>query len=75
MAPLFILLSAFLALWLVDRYILSGKFDTGFIGRVAMASMLVATGIAHFTGTDQMIAMMPDAMPAKRELVYFTGVC
>lgn len=40
-----------------------------------MAVMLIATGISHFTNTEEMIAMMPDFLPAKRELVYFTGVC
>ena len=40
-----------------------------------MALMLVATGIAHFTSTDLMIEMMPEFLPAKREIVYFTGIC
>ena len=37
--------------------------------------MLLVTGIAHFTSTDVMVEMMPDAVPLKREMVYFTGVC
>ena len=37
--------------------------------------LIVATGVSHFTNTDQMVAMMPDFLPAKRELVYFTGLC
>jgi len=40
-----------------------------------MAAMLVTTGVSHFTNTEPMVAMMPDFVPAKRELVYFTGVC
>jgi len=46
-----------------------------FAGRAAMALMLIVTGISHFTNTAEMIAMMPDLVPAKREMVYFTGVC
>lgn len=37
--------------------------------------MLLVTGVTHFTHTDWMVGMMPDFVPAKRELVYFTGVC
>lgn len=45
------------------------------IGRLSMAAMLLATGISHFTSTDLMIEMMPDAVPMKREAVYLTGIC
>ena len=40
-----------------------------------MSVMLLVTGIAHFTSTDLMVETMPDFMPAKKEIVYFTGVC
>ena len=40
-----------------------------------MAVMLIVTGVSHFTNTQTMIDMMPDLMPAKREMIYFTGVC
>ena len=36
--------------------------------------MLIVTGSAHFAAPDLMIAMMPDMMPMKREVVYLTGV-
>ena len=75
MAPLIILLVTFGLLFLLDRFVLNGRIGLSLAGRIAMAAMLVATGISHFTNTDQMVAMMPDFMPAKRELVYFTGVC
>lgn len=75
MAPLIFLLGTFTILFLVNRFLLNGRLTLSFIGRVAMAVMLTVTGIAHFVITDQMVAMLPDAMPAKRELVYFTGVC
>lgn len=75
MAPLIILLVTFGVLYSIDRFALRGRLGLPFVGRAAMAVMLVATGIAHFTNTEQMVAMMPDFMPAKRELVYFTGIC
>lgn len=74
MAPLIILIATFTLLFLIDRYALGSRLGLSFIGRAAMAAMLVATGISHFTNTEQMVAMMPDALPAKREMVYFTGV-
>jgi uncharacterized membrane protein len=40
-----------------------------------MSLMLIATGIAHFTSTAPMVEMMPEFLPAKREIVYFTGIC
>lgn len=75
MAPLIILLVVFGLLYLLDRFVLRGRIGLSLAGRIAMAAMLIATGISHFTNADQMVAMMPDFIPAKRELVYFTGVC
>ena len=75
MAPLIFLLATFAVLYLVNRLFLSGRLRRSFIGRASMAVMLIVTGIAHFTSTNEMIAIMPEFMPAKRELVYFTGIC
>ena len=75
MAPLIILLATFGILILLDRFVLGGRIGISLAGRIAMAAMLVATGVSHFTNTEPMVAMMPDFVPAKRELVYFTGVC
>ena len=75
MAPLIILLVTFAALYLLDRFALNGRLGLSFIGRASMAVMLIATGVSHFTNTNEMAAMMPDFIPAKRELVYFTGIC
>ena len=36
--------------------------------------MLVITGVAHFTKTEAMVAMLPDFMPYKEVVVYLTGV-
>ena len=75
MSPLIFLLATFVLLYLLDRFALGRRLGLSFIGRASMAVMLIVTGISHFTSTDAMVAMMPDFMPAKRELVYFTGVC
>lgn len=74
MAPLVILLGTFVVLLLLRRFLFGG-LTFGLIGRISMAAMLLATGISHFTSKETMVEMMPEAMPAKRELVYFTGVC
>ncbi|HSI87631.1 MAG TPA: DoxX family membrane protein [Pyrinomonadaceae bacterium] len=75
MAPLIFLIVTFGITALADRYFLKGRLGLSLAGRIAMAVMLLVTGITHFTNTDEMIKMMPDPMPWKREMVYFTGVC
>ncbi|MEP7147844.1 MAG: DoxX family membrane protein [Acidobacteriota bacterium] len=75
MAPLIVLFGTFVVLYVIDRYVLSGRLSRSFIGRASMAIMLIVTGISHFTNTQQMVEIMPEAMPAKTGLVYFTGVC
>ena len=74
MAPLIFLLAMFGILYLVNRFVLHERWSISFIGRASMAVMLIVTGISHFTNTAEMVAMMPDFMPLKRETVYFTGV-
>ena len=75
MAPLIFLLATFAILYLVNRFILGGRLSTSLMGRASMAVMLTVTGVSHFTSTQQMVELMPEFMPAKTELVYFTGVC
>ena len=74
MAPLIFLLAIFAVLFLLNRFLLARRLSLSFIGRAAMAGMLIVTGISHFTNTTQMIEMVPDFLPAKREIVYATGV-
>ncbi len=75
MTPLIILFLSFGVFFAVNKILLGERFSLSFIGRFALALMLAATGVAHFTSTDLMVQMMPEFLPAKRELVYFTGVC
>ena len=39
-----------------------------------MSCMLVFTSIGHFIYTKGMVMMMPDFIPFKTEMVYFTGI-
>lgn len=73
MAPLIILLATFFGIYLLDRFVVGGRLGLSFIGRAAMAIMLLATGVSHFTSPEPLVAMMPEFMPAKLEMVYFTG--
>jgi uncharacterized membrane protein len=75
MAPLVFLLVTFGLLYTLNRFALKERLTLSFIGRASMAVMLIVTGISHFTNTEEMVALMPDFVPAKREMVYFTGVC
>lgn len=75
MAPLIFLLVTFGILFAVNKFLLKERLSLSFIGRAALAVMLIVTGISHFTSTDLMVEMMPEFMPAKREIVYFTGIC
>lgn len=74
MAPLIFLLGTFVVIFLLNRFLLDRRLSLSLIGRASMAVMLIVTGISHFTNTDELVAIMPDFMPAKREMVYFTGV-
>ena len=75
MAPLIFLLVTFGLLYAINKFFLKDALTLSFIGRASLAVMLIVTGVAHFTSTELMIEMMPEFVPMKREIVYFTGVC
>ncbi|HEY0659478.1 MAG TPA: hypothetical protein VGD05_13435 [Pyrinomonadaceae bacterium] len=75
MAPLVFLLVTFGFLLVIRKFFGKDKLNLSLIGRASLAVMLIVTGSAHFTSTDLMIEIMPDFMPLKKEIVYFTGVC
>ena len=74
MAPLIILLASYVTMLLANRTFLKDRLSKSLMGRAAMAIMLIATGIAHFTNTEAMAAMLPDFLPYKSLLVYVTGI-
>ena len=73
MKPLIVLLISF-AIALLAIKLITGQFDLAFSARIAMAVMLVFTAIAHFAFTKGMIMMIPEFIPFKKEIVYFTGI-
>ena len=73
MKPLIVLLVSFVIALIVTRLIV-GDFNVALSGRIAMASMLAFTAIGHFAFTKGMVMMIPDFIPFKKALVYFTGV-
>lgn len=74
MAPLIFLLGSFVLFYLVNKFLLKNRLSLSFVGRAALAMMLVVTGTAHFASPGFMVEMMPDFMPMKLEIVYLTGV-
>lgn len=73
MKPLIVLIAVFLIASLLLK--LFGKeVNYPLAGRIAMASMLAFTAIGHFAFTAGMAAMIPDVIPGKSAVVYFTGV-
>ena len=73
MKPLFVLLGSFLVTYLILKW-LHGWWDYRLAARIAMAIMLLFTAMGHFAFTKGMSMMLPDFVPAKKLLVYFTGI-
>ena len=74
MATLIILILSFSFFWVVNKYALHDHFTNTFMGRTALAAMLVLTGSAHFFKRVEMVQMMPEFLPFKIQFVYFTGM-
>lgn len=73
MKPLFVLLTVF-ALSLLVISFLNINFDIKLAGKIAISAMLIFTALGHFKFTKGMALMIPDFLPARTALVYFTGV-
>ena len=74
MAPLIVLLTSFMLMLLVNKFLLKNRFNNLELGRAAMSVMLLMTGIAHFTRTEAMAEMLPDFVQFKTALIFFTGI-
>ncbi|MTH97707.1 hypothetical protein [Roseibium sp. RKSG952] len=70
--PLVIL--AILTLPLLGGRVLAGPDGARFGGHIGLAMAFVFFGVGHFVQTNGMIAMLPEAVPYRRELVLATGV-
>ena len=73
MKPLFVLLGTFVISLLATK-LFTETFDYPLSGRIAVAVMLVFTAIGHFAFTKGMTMMLPDFIPFKIEVIYFTGI-
>lgn len=73
MKPLFVLILAFIVTLLCIHFI-SGGWNYILSGNIALAVMLVFTAIGHFVYSEGMALMMPNFIPAKKTMVYLTGV-
>ncbi|EPR69936.1 hypothetical protein ADICYQ_1132 [Cyclobacterium qasimii M12-11B] len=51
-----------------------GTYNVTLSARIGLSAMLLFTALGHFMFTDGMAMMVPDFIPFKKELVYFTGV-
>ena len=72
MKPFFVLLIVF-ALCLGITAI-SSEVKINLSGKIAMSVMLLFTSIGHFKFTRGMTMMMPEWIPAKKEMVLITGI-
>lgn len=73
MAPLLVLLASF-AIALFAIKIFRKDYDIVLSARIAMSVMLLFTSTGHFAYTHGMTMIMPDFIPYKTQIVYFTGV-
>lgn len=73
MAPLLVLLTTFVIAVFALK-IIHKEYHIPLAARIAMSVMLLFTSIGHFAYTHGMTMMMPDFIPFKTQMVYFTGV-
>ena len=73
MKPLIVLLLSFIASLFIVQLI-KKEYNFALSARIAMAVMLLFTAIGHFAFTRGMAMMLPEFIPYKLELVYFTGI-
>lgn len=73
MKPFFILITVFVLYLFITRFN-HGEYHHFISGRVAMSVMLLFTAIGHFKYVNGMEMMVPDLMPFKKVMVYFTGL-
>jgi uncharacterized membrane protein len=72
MKPLIVLISVFFISLLVNK-IFSSQYEWAFSGRIAMSAMLLFTAAGHFAFAKGMSSMLPEFIPFKPEIIYFTG--
>lgn len=71
---LLLLLVPYLTLSILGQWSPRFKVPPSFRARVGLSIFFAFTAIGHFIRTEQMAAMLPDALPYRVELIYITGV-
>jgi uncharacterized membrane protein len=72
MKPLFVLIVAF-GISLLATKLVNEEFDYSLSGRIALSVMLLFTAFGHFAFPKGMAAMLPNIIPFKVGIIYFTG--
>jgi len=70
--PLVVLIVVFLIASGVT-YFMQQETNFNLSGRIAISIMLLFTSIGHFKFTKGMAMMLPDSVPAKKQMVLLTG--
>ncbi|WP_339709676.1 hypothetical protein [Cyclobacterium amurskyense] len=70
----FILLIAVTILAIGYMKLVYGVYNFSLSARIGFSAMLLFTALGHFLFTEGMAMMIPDFLPFKKELVYFTGL-
>jgi uncharacterized membrane protein len=73
MKPLFVLIVVF-GISLLATTLFNEESAYSLSGRIAMSVMLIFTAFGHFAFPKGMAAMLPEIIPFKMEIIYFTGV-
>lgn len=73
MIPFIVLVTVFIVSVFAIK-IFTGKYKLSLSGRIAMSVILVFTAIEHFAYTEGMAMMLPEFIPYKNFIVYFTGI-
>ncbi|MDG1334084.1 MAG: hypothetical protein P8P74_17240 [Crocinitomicaceae bacterium] len=73
MKPLIVLIAVF-AISLLTLKLINGKFEFDLSARIGFSVMLLFTALGHFLFPEGMALMVPDFIPYKKEMVYFTAL-
>ena len=73
MKPLLVLVIVFIVSALAFK-LFRGKYNYSMAGRIAMSVMLLFTAMGHFAFAKGMSMMIPDFIPSRTAIVYFTGI-
>ena len=73
MKPLLLFIAVTVLSLLLSK-IIQGKYDLNKSVRIGMSIMLLFTALGHFLFPDGMALMVPDFIPFKKEMVYFTAI-